>query len=500
MNRERIKIALIFIGKPQWEAGWPYIGYDNEEFIGDITTHLVSMFPHVIFEQNELITTYDRSLIEDIKIKLGDVDGMIIFTIGHYGDPGLITSGLELINTKKMPCILANIIYGGDHTFIKLYSLIKEKSHQLYPISSQNFKDFDEYITVLIDILRMRGEKILLFATESREMNWDKVLEIIKPERKEILKKHSGFIDQIGSMKQENFEFFTDLEGADQAHPWRVNPEEYSKRLFQMFGVELVRGDPDTISQYYEMVKEEDAEQIAEKWMEEANKIEPTRKSIINSAKMYLALKKVVTDGEKSYKVFTPDCGTLLLLGKMPAYPCMAFFELSKENIYGICESDTNSAISFLLGLYLTGRPGYVSNHTLDLVNNRVTYMHCVAPCNYSGNENDPLGYDIVYHGESNFLGAVPRVTFPKGEVVTTIKVSIAQEKIALRQGTIIDNAEEPGGCVSKVWVKDNARKILENYDWNTFGWHRVTFLGDWKKQFEVAAYLLGLEVCVEDR
>ncbi len=28
-----VKIYIIFIGKPQWEAGWPYLGHDNEIII-----------------------------------------------------------------------------------------------------------------------------------------------------------------------------------------------------------------------------------------------------------------------------------------------------------------------------------------------------------------------------------------------------------------------------------------------------------------------------------
>ncbi len=500
MNRKQIQIQVVFIGKPQWEAGWPYIGYDNEELINNIMEHLTITFPDIIFHQKDIITTYNAPLVNNIKNSLEDADGLILFTIGHYGDPGIINAGIEIIESKDIPCLLANLVYAGDHTFIKIYTLIKHKKNQVYPISSQHFKDFDKYIKILYNILRLKGEKVFLLATESREMDWDKILELFKPERKKILQTHPEFINQIGTMRNDEYEFFTDLEGADQAHPWRVNPEIYKKQLLETFGVELVHGNPDEIAKHYDAVEKEEAEQIAEKWINEAGEVLPTKDTIINSAKVYLALKELLKEQDYKYSVFTPDCGTLLLLGKFPAYPCMAFFELSKENIYGICESDTNSAISFLLGLYLTGRPGYVSNHTLDLVNDRVTYMHCVAPCNYYGEEGKFLNYDIVYHGESNFLGASPRVKFPKGELVTTVKISVAQRKIALRQGIIIENVQEPGGCVAKVWVKDNVKKILENYDWETFGWHRVTFLGDWKENFEVAAKFLGLEFIQEDQ
>ncbi len=90
-------------------------------------------------------------------------------------------------------------------------------------------------------------------------------------------------------------------------------------------------------------------------------------------------------------------------------------------------------------------------------------------------------------------------MTFPAGETVTTIKISVFHKKIAIRMGTIIDNVKDERGCVSKMLVRSDARKILENYDWDTFGWHRVTFIGDWKEQFVIAAKWFGLEVIKED-
>jgi len=53
----------------------------------------------------------------------------------------------------------------------------------------------------------------------------------------------------------------------------------------------------------------------------------------------------------------------------------MAFLELSNEGKYGICESDMDSTVSFLFGLYLVGRPGFVSNHTFDIPNELITYI-----------------------------------------------------------------------------------------------------------------------------
>jgi hypothetical protein len=97
-------------------------------------------------------------------------------------------------------------------------------------------------------------------------------------------------------------------------------------------------------------------------------------------------------------------------------------------------------------------------------------------------------------------MGAVPFVKFPKGETLTTIKISMLKKKVAVRSGKIVDTiSEDSRACRVKVIVEDDAEKILEKYDWNTFGLHRVSFLGDHRKEVVYAAKLLGLELVEED-
>ncbi|MHA1660609.1 MAG: hypothetical protein ACTSUT_15980 [Promethearchaeota archaeon] len=493
MKLENIKIQVIFIGKPQWEAGWPYLGYDNELYMKPILGGLNERFPKIQFNTNKMITTYDENMVKKIKTNILEADGIIIYTIGHYGDPGIVQAGIEFIELGKY-VILANCIYAGDHTFTKIYASIKDRDLRVYPISSRNIDDFIKPIEIMVNLLRIKEKKVLCHAADLIQFNWNRILELVNPERKRILKEHPEFIEQIGKMKgDKDFKFYTDTVGADQAHQWRKDEEKYKKNLKDIFEVEMIREEPDEILKYYDNVGDEEAKKIADKWIKNAIKVEPTEKTLLNSAKLYIAFKNFLT--EKNIDIYTPDCGTFLLCGKFPAFPCMAFFELSNEGIYGICESDMDSTISFIFGLYLTGRAGFVSNHTFDLINNQITYMHCMAPNKLLGIDGAPADYEIFYHAESSLLGASPCVKFPIGEIATTIKISVLEKKIEIRQGKIIENIVDKKGCVSKVLVETNAKKILETYDWETFGWHRVTFVGDWKEKFIIGAKMLGLEI-----
>ncbi|MEJ2294744.1 MAG: hypothetical protein P8Y23_08230 [Candidatus Lokiarchaeota archaeon] len=71
----------------------------------------------------------------------------------------------------------------------------------------------------------------------------------------------------------------------------------------------------------------------------------------------------------------------------LAAYPCLAFMELINDGIYRGCESDLDSTISNIFELFLTGRPGFISNHTLYTTNNQIASMHCVAPNKLFGQE-----------------------------------------------------------------------------------------------------------------
>jgi len=52
---------------------------------------------------------------------------------------------------------------------------------------------------------------------------------------------------------------------------------------------------------------------------------------------------------------------------------------------------------------------------------------------------------------------------------------------------------------VTKVLVESDSNQALNNYDWDAFGWHRVSFLGDFQEKFRIAAILLGLDMIEEN-
>jgi len=492
------KIHVVFLGKPQWEAGWPYLGYNNDTFIATTLTYLKEHYSHVEFSVDSMIVSNDHNAVEANQNLIIQSDACIFFTIGHYGDPGLIESALKLIRLKRIPTLLANFVYMGDHTFLKIYTTIKNEDLPLIAVSSQKIEDFEEKFTILVKLLEMKGKRALVYATDDPNIDWNRILELQNPELDKIIVNHPEFFQKIKSIQENGSTFFTDHGGIDQAHQWRKDEELYKKTLKEIFGIEMIRENPEEIMIYYDKVSKGDAKIVARKWIQNASKVIPSEKTILNAAKLYLALKKMLTDHKCD--IFAPDCGTMLLTGRLPAYPCMAFLELVNDQKYGVCESDMDCLTSYLFGLTLTNRPGFVSNHSFDTTRNHITYLHCICSNKLYGQEGESSQYEIRYHGETAILGASPSVLFPVGEFLTTIKISVFERKIAIRTGKIIDNIKDEKGCVTKVLVESNVDKILKNYEWNAFGWHRVSFVGDWRETFVIGAKLLGLSIIEEDK
>nr|MDO8087449.1 hypothetical protein [Candidatus Sigynarchaeum springense] len=495
MAKDKPQIHVVFIGKPQWEAGWPYLGYDPGNIQGVIMDRLGKQFPGVEFSKSDLIATFDKNLNESIKGRVDQADAIVICTIGHYGDPGLITSGIDILKHRRLPVILANIVYHGDHTFTKLYTSIKDEGIQVYPVSSKDIAHFDSAIGLLCKLLSLKGEKVIVYASDSRDMDWNRISGLLAPEISKIAKTSPEFLDQVAKLKDTKFEFYTDLDGLDQAHQWRKDEKGYARIVEAMTGVRIQRNDPADLLRAYDATSDDEAKPVAAKWQDLALVTEPAPQTVVNSARLYIAFKRLLD--EAGARFMAPDCGTLLLIGRMPAYPCMGFFEMSNEGYYGICESDLDATISYMIGWALTGGlPGFVSNHAFDFSNNQVTYMHCVAPRCPQGRDKPRADFEIVHHGETGIIGASPRVKYPVGEPLTTIKVSVFERKMALYFGKIVRNSNEKGGCVTKVVVQvKDARGLLERYNWPAFGWHRVSFIGDWRDDFRTAARLLGLQL-----
>jgi len=433
----KAKVKVIFPALKQGEPGWPYIDYDYTRRSGEIISKLEENIPEIEFSKAILYSPEEaRKMLDAEK---GNYDGYLVYlTTLWTGIP-------EFTALNYHPVIVADELFSGSGGFINTHSLIKREKLPVVSIASSNFKDIVDGVKLFPVIKKMKNSRILTVFDEE------------------------GFF---------------------------VNSYVINK-IKEIFGTEVLQMKSEEINSYYREVDVSEAEKIKTKWIREAVKVvEPSEDEILESAKLFLAIKKAMDD--KNADAVTVDCLSLCYEHKLPAYPCLSFFQLNNDGLTGVCEADLEAAITQLLIRYLTGRPGYISDPVIDVATNQIIYAHCVATNRVYGPDGLANPYVIRSHAEDR-RGASVQSLMPLEETVTTVKVSL-DKAFAIHQGKTIANVEQDKGCRTKLAAGVEAEKILEKYHFELFKWHLVTCYGDFRKQFINLATLYGLEIFEQDK
>ena len=164
----------------------------------------------------------------------------------------------------------------------------------------------------------------------------------------------------------------------------------------------------------------------------------------------------------------------------------------------GVCENDIDSTVTLLAFSAMTrGRVGYVSDPVLDMPKRVISYAHCVSTRRFYGPNGPEAKYEILTHSEDR-KGASVRAFAPIGAPVTTMIFRPRIKKISLHTGVITGNDCDDRACRTKILAHVTGDFAKIERTWYEFGWHRVTFLGDFRKDVEALAKKIGYEVVYE--
>ena len=252
---------------------------------------------------------------------------------------------------------------------------------------------------------------------------------------------------------------------------------QYAKDMKEKFGTEIKRISLDQTIDAYNAVSDSRAKAETSKWIEEASDIvEPSKGEIFKSCKLALALEDMLNN--ENATVMTIDCyGTMWdKTIKLPAYPCVGFTRLNNMGLGGICESDLRSAMTHIIFQGLTGRPGFISDPTVDESNNSIILAHCLGTTKMDGPNGPAAPYKLRTIMERR-EGVVPQVFMRIGKNVTQAQL-IGTDNLLYFTGEIIDAPDIERGCRTKITVKidGDAEKLWKN--WSN-GLHRVTCYGN---------------------
>ena len=352
---------------------------------------------------------------------------------------GLWTGVGRILADAGKRCIFVDDLYGGTGEFLGCYAAARRKGQKVVGVSSSRLEDVAQAVRIFETIHALRSDVIL-----------------------DVLNR---------------------------------DPGANGRAIQDVFGTKVQQVTGDEINEAYQKADVAEGKKMAQLWIKGAQKVvEPKVEEIEKSGRMYVAMRNLM-DQYKS-KAITMDCLGLFYSGKLNAYPCLGFFHLNNEGKVGACEADLRSTISMLAMGHLVGRPGYISDPVIDTSKNQIIYAHCVAPSKMYGPHGKSNPYHIRDHSEDR-KGAVVRSLMPIGEIVTTLETNPVTQEIVIHMAKTVANIDEDKACRSKLAaeVKDIDKLLSE---WDRWGWHRVTFYGDYRRLVADFAALTGFRMVEE--
>jgi len=271
-----------------------------------------------------------------------------------------------------------------------------------------------------------------------------------------------------------------------------------AKQVKERLGAEIIPISVEQTIQLHQAVDPKAAEAEAEQyWISQAEKIvEPSREEIINSARLYLAMKNLMIK-ERAQAIASSNC-----MGR-PAKGCLTFSKLNDLGLVGACEGDMDSTLTMLMFRYAFGIPGFISDPVFDTARNALIHFHCTSATKMDGPAGQRLPFTIRTQSDSN-QGVSLDVENRVGQIITCAKF-INLDTMLISTGKIIEITHDELGCRTQfVTEVADAREMFHNWGAGILKGgtmtllHRVVFYGDHLQNIKNLGDLMGFRVVEE--
>jgi len=470
------RVRLVFCETTNDKPIWPNIGYDFDGRRKKLVDLLTRGCPDVEFLTGKVMDQPQHA--DEVLKGDGEVDGYVVLVQGL----GWRNDIVKLCSTGK-PTLLVDNLFGGSGLFLTRNSQIMKMGKPVDWVSSLNDQDILASVRnfTLLREGKSASRVAAAFRATRRKMtpagdDWTcRDDPLPAPDFDEALRK-------LKSMK------LLVVGGG-----W--GGDEFRKAAEQLVGLKFIPISFEEMAGAYEKADRDAARDVARGWIQRAEKVvEPSRKDIVKSAAMYLAMKELI--GKHGAMGISINCLGGFYGGHMDAYPCLGFSQLNDDGMVGGCESDQMSALTMAILGALTGRPGYISDPVIDTSRNHIIYAHCVAMTKPFGPRGASNPYRLRTHSEDR-KGASMQSLLPAGYMTTTLEINPTSRQVLFHQAKTAGNNDSDMACRTKLAaiIKGDIEKLAENW---RMGWHRVTFYGDLKDPVKELCDRLGLKLIVE--
>lgn len=433
----KVKIHQVYIGR----TGGIYLSRPTEEidrfkkYLADLERKLGD----VKFVGGELIPP-DKAA--NVVAKLKDVDGVLLFHLSGHGG-GAPKKAMDQIIATGLP--------------IAVFT---------QPFSGHGWMYFPQW--------QKEGKKVVLLPTS----DWGEIDKAVALMRVAPRLRQTRIIVVRG--------------------PMGTSPACSAPQVKDRLGAKIIPISVEETVKLHEAVDIEEAEAEAEKyWISKAKKIvEPTRQEIINSARFYLAMKKLmIKHGARA--ITSSNC-----MGN-PAKGCLTFSKLNDLGLVGACEGDMDSTLTMLIFGYAFGIPGFITDPVFDTAENALIHFHCTCATKMDGPQGKRLPFTIRTQSDSE-RGVSLDVEMRIGQEVTCAKF-IDLSTMLISTGKITKVTHDELGCRTQFYTRvTDARSMFHNWGGDVLKGgvmtllHRVVFYGNHLQDIKNLGVLMGFKIVEE--
>ena len=480
-----VRVRLVFAAfkmdkdRHQLVKTWPHIGFDFGPVFKNIADTLNAQIPEVSFEPAIVSSTEEgRKLVAADEAK-GCYQGYLVIQMNNW------VTALSGIYRSGKPTLFCSFPYSGIGWWLMANANLTNRKIANYEgLSSLDFNDTVGFARAFLKLKDGTPADCMAAARAYRLSHTPSASNAVPKEGPLACATPEEALAAIKGMK------ILSVEGTSKK----------ARNLYlKQFGLVIENVSFAEVNAAAKAVSLETARQTAQAWLKGARFVGPgvTEACVLGAAKVYHGMKNLLS--ERRAAAITINCLGGCYQGKLVGYPCLGFMQLQDEGLMGTCENDIESVATMLLFRALTkGRMGYISDPCIDAPRRSIVFAHCVSTRRFFGPQGPEQPYEILTHCADR-EGASSRAFAPVGYPVTTVKLNPVERKLALQRGLITANDRDDRGCRTKIVVEvrgDNYENIYPH--WQTFGWHRVTFIGDFAKDVELLAKKIGYQICLE--
>ncbi len=432
-----VKIYKVYIGR----TGGIYLSRPTEEvnrferYLGELERKL----GNVKFVGGDLIPPAEAAKVID---KLGDADGVLLFHLSGHGG-GAPKKAMDQLVDVGLPTAVFSQPFSG-HGWM-YFSQWQKAGKKVVLLPTSDWSEIDQVVALMRVAPRLRQTRIIV----------------------------------VGRPK-----------GTEAACS--------ARQVKDHLGAEVVPISNEQVIEAHKAVDLKAAEAEADRyWISQAKKIvEPSREDIINSARLYLAVKNMMAK-EGAQAITSSHC-----MGR-PAKGCLTFSKLNDLGLVGACEGDMDSTLTMLIFGYAFGVPGFISDPVFDTASNALIHFHCTSATRMDGTAGKRLPFTIRTQSDSE-RGVSLDVENRIGQIVTCAKF-INLDTMLISTGRIFKITHDELGCRTQFWTEvADAHKMFNNWGAGILKGgtmtllHRVVFYGEHLQNIKNLGVLMGFQVVEE--